>query len=106
MLMMMMMYVCVCMCVKDCQYTMRIINADGTEAEMCGNGIRCLALFIRELEGAAAGSTCTTVAYTISTLAGKIVTEVISICCLFASMCVCMCVCVYVCMCVCVYVCM
>ena len=75
-------------CVKDCQYTMRIINADGTEAEMCGNGIRCLALFIRELEGAAAGSTCTTVAYTISTLAGKIVTEVVSMCCLFASMCV------------------
>ena len=25
--------------------TMRIINADGTEAEMCGNGIRCLAKY-------------------------------------------------------------
>ncbi len=25
--------------------TMRIINADGTEAEMCGNGIRCVAKF-------------------------------------------------------------
>ncbi len=24
--------------------TMRIINADGTEAEMCGNGIRCVAI--------------------------------------------------------------
>lgn len=30
-------------------YGMRIFNADGGEAEMCGNGIRCLLLFIREL---------------------------------------------------------
>lgn len=28
---------------------MRIFNADGSEAEMCGNGIRCLAKFIEEL---------------------------------------------------------
>ncbi len=27
----------------DKDYTMRIFNADGTEAEMCGNAIRCLA---------------------------------------------------------------
>ena len=27
---------------------MRIFNADGTEAEMCGNGIRCFALFAME----------------------------------------------------------
>ncbi|OGF46150.1 MAG: diaminopimelate epimerase [Candidatus Firestonebacteria bacterium RIFOXYA2_FULL_40_8] len=26
-------------------YKMRIINSDGTEAEMCGNGIRCIGLF-------------------------------------------------------------
>ena len=26
-------------------YKMRIINADGSEAEMCGNGIRCVGLF-------------------------------------------------------------
>lgn len=26
---------------------MRIINADGSEAEMCGNGIRCLAAFLK-----------------------------------------------------------
>ncbi|MBF0503771.1 MAG: diaminopimelate epimerase [Candidatus Omnitrophica bacterium] len=27
-------------------YRMRIINADGTEAEMCGNGARCMAAYI------------------------------------------------------------
>ncbi len=32
-------------------YTMRIINSDGSEPEMCGNGIRCLAGFIAQLEG-------------------------------------------------------
>jgi diaminopimelate epimerase len=30
------------------QARMRIINADGTEAEMCGNGIRCVAKFLYE----------------------------------------------------------
>lgn len=29
-------------------FRMRIFNADGSEAEMCGNGIRCLARFIQE----------------------------------------------------------
>src|SRR3990167_9307630 len=28
------------------RYKMRIINADGSEAEMCGNGVRCLAHYI------------------------------------------------------------
>jgi diaminopimelate epimerase len=32
-------------------YTMRIFNSDGSEPEMCGNGIRCLAQFIANLEG-------------------------------------------------------
>ena len=32
-------------------YTMRIYNSDGSEPEMCGNGIRCLAQFISNLEG-------------------------------------------------------
>jgi diaminopimelate epimerase len=27
-------------------FSMRIINADGSEAEMCGNGIRCLARYV------------------------------------------------------------
>ena len=31
-------------------YTMQIINSDGSEPEMCGNGIRCLAGFIAQLE--------------------------------------------------------
>jgi diaminopimelate epimerase len=30
-------------------YTMRIFNSDGSEPEMCGNGIRCLAKFIADL---------------------------------------------------------
>ncbi|MFN6518239.1 MAG: diaminopimelate epimerase [Nostoc sp. CreGUA01] len=32
-------------------YTMRIFNSDGSEPEMCGNGIRCLAGFLAQLEG-------------------------------------------------------
>lgn len=32
-------------------YTMRIFNSDGSEPEMCGNGIRCLAAFLADLEG-------------------------------------------------------
>lgn len=34
-------------------YTMRIFNCDGSEPEMCGNGIRCLAHFLAELSGVA-----------------------------------------------------
>lgn len=49
-------------------YTMRIFNSDGSEPEMCGNGIRCLAKFIAELEGV----TSETRAYRIHTLAGVI----------------------------------
>jgi diaminopimelate epimerase len=30
-------------------HAMRIFNNDGSEAQMCGNGIRCLAKFMREL---------------------------------------------------------
>jgi diaminopimelate epimerase len=30
-------------------FRMRIFNADGSEAEMCGNGIRCLTSFLRDL---------------------------------------------------------
>lgn len=31
---------------KTCDHRMRIINADGSEAEMCGNGARCMAVYI------------------------------------------------------------
>lgn len=49
-------------------YTMRIFNSDGSEPEMCGNGIRCLARFIADLEADSAQDS-----YTIHTLAGLIV---------------------------------
>ena len=32
-------------------YGMRIFNSDGSEPEMCGNGIRCLAKFVADLDG-------------------------------------------------------
>ena len=53
----------------DTDYTMRIYNSDGSEPEMCGNGIRCLAKFIAKLEG----NTENGKSYKIDTLAGLIV---------------------------------
>mmetsp|Transcript_4498 Transcript_4498/g.4267 ORF Transcript_4498/g.4267 Transcript_4498/m.4267 type:complete len:331 (-) Transcript_4498:157-1149(-) len=47
-------------------FTMRIYNSDGSEPEMCGNGIRCFAAFLRDL-GEEAKS------YRINTLAGPII---------------------------------
>jgi diaminopimelate epimerase len=49
-------------------YAMRIFNSDGSEPEMCGNGIRCLARFIAQLEGTKASRK----SYRIHTLAGVI----------------------------------
>ncbi|MBE9187834.1 diaminopimelate epimerase [Microcoleus sp. LEGE 07076] len=51
-------------------YTMRIFNSDGSEPEMCGNGIRCLAKFVADLEGPKAKTQ-----YRIHTLAGVISPE-------------------------------
>lgn len=50
----------------DADYTMRIFNSDGSEPEMCGNGIRCLAKFIADLESQKKTE------YRIETLAGLI----------------------------------
>lgn len=33
---------------KKADFKMRILNPDGSEAEMCGNGARCVALFAKE----------------------------------------------------------
>ena len=33
---------------NEADFSMRIFNADGSEAMMCGNGIRCVARFVRE----------------------------------------------------------
>lgn len=55
-------------------YTMRIFNSDGSEPEMCGNGIRCLARFIAQLEG----NKSKNVQYRIHTLAGVISPQIIA----------------------------
>lgn len=55
-------------------YTMRIFNSDGSEPEMCGNGIRCLARFIADLEGK---SDADSVIYGIHTLAGVITPKLV-----------------------------
>ncbi len=55
-------------------YTMRIFNSDGSEPEMCGNGIRCLGKFIADLEGQGHQG----VTYKIHTLAGVIIPEVLA----------------------------
>jgi diaminopimelate epimerase len=55
-------------------YTMRIFNSDGSEPEMCGNGIRCLAGFIADLEN----NTSKNGKYRIHTLAGVITPQITS----------------------------
>ncbi|NRB07161.1 MAG: diaminopimelate epimerase [Richelia sp.] len=54
-------------------YTMRIFNSDGSEPEMCGNGIRCLARFIADLEGESRNQD----QYRIHTLAGVITPQLV-----------------------------
>jgi diaminopimelate epimerase len=60
--------------VEGTDYTMRIINSDGSEPEMCGNGIRCLAGFIANLEG----KNDKEVQYHIHTLAGVISPQILA----------------------------
>ncbi|CAH9080490.1 unnamed protein product [Cuscuta epithymum] len=51
-------------------YTMRIFNSDGSEPEMCGNGIRCFTKFICELENLHGKQS-----FTVHTGAGLIIPE-------------------------------
>ncbi|MEN9230846.1 MAG: diaminopimelate epimerase [Thermostichus sp. DG02_5_bins_236] len=51
-------------------FSMRLFNSDGSEPEMCGNGIRCLAQFLHRL-----GVPGRQGAYQIHTLAGRIVPQ-------------------------------
>ena len=48
----------------------QIINADGSEAEMCGNGLRCIARYLDEHDGRASAL--------VETAAGPIATRIVS----------------------------
>ncbi|KAK1409835.1 hypothetical protein QVD17_36364 [Tagetes erecta] len=52
-------------------YTMRIFNSDGSEPEMCGNGVRCFAKFIADLNSLNGGQS-----FTVHTGAGLIIPEI------------------------------
>jgi diaminopimelate epimerase len=56
----------------ESDYTMRIYNSDGSEPEMCGNGIRCLARYLRKLETGVDQPPQVAHTYRIHTLAGII----------------------------------
>ncbi len=56
----------------NADFCMRIINADGSEAEMCGNGIRCVARYLVDKKLTSKKK------IHIATLAGMIVPEVLS----------------------------
>ncbi|WIA21057.1 hypothetical protein OEZ86_004937 [Tetradesmus obliquus] len=58
--------------VGETDMTMRIFNSDGSEPEMCGNGIRCLARFVADVDGQ------TELKYKIHTLAGLIQPELLA----------------------------
>ena len=49
---------------------MQIVNADGSEAEMCGNGMRCVARYLDEHDGRGEA--------TVETVAGPIGTRILS----------------------------
>ncbi|KAE9590962.1 hypothetical protein Lal_00023315 [Lupinus albus] len=53
-------------------YTMRIFNSDGSEPEMCGNGVRCFVKFVCQLENLHGRHS-----FTIHTGAGLIVPEIL-----------------------------
>lgn len=51
---------------SSCDYKMSIINADGSQAEMCGNGARCMAVYIKNKFAVVPD------VFSMETLAGKI----------------------------------
>lgn len=54
-------------------HRMRIFNADGSEAEMCGNGVRCFAFYLHS-RGYCPGPDCD-----VDTLAGRIRTRILHV---------------------------
>eukprot|EP01025_Chloroclados_australasicus_P044679 TRINITY_DN48591_c0_g1_i2.p1 TRINITY_DN48591_c0_g1~~TRINITY_DN48591_c0_g1_i2.p1 ORF type:complete len:354 (-),score=35.91 TRINITY_DN48591_c0_g1_i2:163-1143(-) len=59
-------------------FTMRIFNSDGSEPEMCGNGIRCLAKFISDVDAKNNGKVESSEKFKINTLAGLIQPEMLA----------------------------
>lgn len=55
----------------DSDVTMRVLNPDGSEAEMCGNGIRCVARYV--FENGIVGKK----EFTIGTLAGRMTARIL-----------------------------
>lgn len=53
------------------EFKMRIFNFDGSEAQMCGNGIRCFAKFVYE------NNFTSNTKFSVETLAGEIIPELI-----------------------------
>ncbi len=60
---------------NGCDYTMRLYNSDGTEPQMCGNAIRCVAKFLHRINHKDANEPGM---YRIWTNAGEIVPTVLS----------------------------
>ena len=56
----------------DGDVRMQILNADGSEAEMCGNGIRCFARFLADLDQSPVGTS-----WRVETPAGMIIPELL-----------------------------
>ncbi|MFH1856684.1 MAG: diaminopimelate epimerase [Candidatus Omnitrophota bacterium] len=51
---------------STCDFKMRIFNSDGSEAEMCGNGIRCIAQYAKKIKSLSKNS------FDIETKAGRV----------------------------------
>ncbi len=56
---------------SDCDISWRIFNSDGSEPQMCGNGIRCLAKYVYKK------GIVNKKIFSVCTLAGKIVPEIL-----------------------------